>query len=348
MQDRRLEVTLLLLLALAIPVFAGTLDISRIGMGARTLALGKAQVAGLDLASVFINPANAPAIDRFSMTSMYTSLNEDVTYSMIGTAFPVMWGNYGTLGISFVNAGVSGIQLTSRDGDDRTISTSSSDYYSRLGTISYGREIVKGVTAGAALKLYAKSIDSVSQAKADGFDLDVGMLFSPREDLAVGFAIQNLLPVDLASLKWGTSAKEDIPVNFKGGVNYLAKKGLRILADYDIGNGFHGGVEWEPKDMLYLRGGADVVAVSKNNVVANLTAGLGYQFKGVSFDYAYYLDTTLNTMSSHFFSLGFSVPYREIEWPPLFMARNPASAEALSQPEQKTDIITEQLKESRR
>lgn len=297
------------------------LDISRVGMGARSLALGRAQVAGLDLASVFVNPANAAGLDRFAMTSMYVNLNEDVGYGMVGLGFPVLEGNLGSVGVSFINASTGNIYTTDRDANGRTIVISNFEYSSKLGQISYGKEISRNISMGCALKLYSRSFDTIGGGQANGVDLDVGMLFFPRENLILGLTAQNLLPVEMANLNWATGAKEDIPINLRGGINLSPRKDIRILADYDSLGNMHTGVEWEVKQFLDLRAGAEIVPIGKASQVTNLSAGLGLKYRGFFFDYAYYYDTLVSDASSHFFSLSFLLPYREIEVPPIIMAK---------------------------
>lgn len=315
---------------LGISAEAGTLDISRLGMGARTLGMGRAQVAGTDLASVFINPASASELDRFALTSMYTNLNEDVLYSMVGAGFPIMWGNLGSVAFSYLGGTVAGVDITSRDATGRTVSTAQTDYTKKLGIVSYGKQINKNFAVGGAVKLYANSLDAASGGQANGFDLDFGMLFDFRENLKVGLAIQNLLPVDISRMNWGTGAKEDIPINFRGGVAFTPRKDIDLALDYDYLSGLHGGVEWHLAKHIFLRGGAEMVPTGKSTTATNFSAGVGIDYGGVNFDYAYYLDSTLNAVSSHYFSLGFVLPYKTVEVPPIIMAQKPITVEAIA------------------
>jgi hypothetical protein len=311
MQDRGLKIGLLAWL-MCFGVSQGeVLDISRVGMGARTLGLGRAQVSLGDLSSAYVNPANAAQLDHLSVSSMYTNLNEDVAYNMFGIGFPLADGSPGSLAFSYLGAGVSGVQITSRDADSRTISTSSTNYSSQLAVLSYGRKMTSNLSLGAALKLYLRSLDAASGGSANGFDLDLGMLYAPRENLLLGLAVQNALPVDLANLKWGTGAKEDIPLNIRAGINFTPREGLGLVGDYDLLGGFHGGVEWKIHKHLCLRGGAEMLSTGKSSSATNFTAGVGLNYKGFNFDYAYYYDSVVNSISSHFFSLGFEMAPKE-------------------------------------
>lgn len=307
MQDRGLKIAFLAWLICFSASQGEVLDPSRVGMGARTLGLGRAQTILEDLSSAYVNPANAAQLDHLSITSMYTNLNEDVAYNMFGIGFPIADGSAGSLAISYLGAGVSGVQVTSRDADSRTISTSSTNYSSKLAVLSYGRKAAPHLSLGAALKIYLRSLDAVSGGNAGGFDLDLGMLYKPRENLVLGLAVQNALPVNMANLTWGTSAKEDIPLNIRGGIKFSPKEGLGLVGDYDLLGGFHGGVEWQAHKILTLRGGAEIISTGKSSSSTNFTAGVGLKYKGFNFDYAYYYDSTINSISSHFFSLGFEM-----------------------------------------
>jgi hypothetical protein len=338
MQDRCIKVIILLFAIAAFACGTGraeTLDISRVGMGARTLGLGRAQVSLGDLSSAYVNPANAAQLDHLSVSSMYTNLNEDVAYNMFGIGFPLADGGQGSLAVSYLGAGVSGVQITSRDADSRTISTSSTNYSSQLAVLSYGRKMTSNLSLGAALKLYLRSLDAVSGGNAGGFDLDLGMLYKPRENLALGLAVQNALPVDMANLKWGTDAKEDIPLNIRAGINFTPREGLGLVGDYDLLGGFHGGVEWQAHKHLCLRGGAEMISTGKSSSATNFTAGVGLNYKGFNFDYAYYYDSVINSISSHFFSLGFDLSRKETAVPavpPVVEKETGATPEAKAPP----------------
>ena len=321
MQNRGLKIALIFWLLTVGTCRGEVLDISRLGMGARTLGLGRAQVSLGDLSSAYVNPANAAQLDHLSISSMYTNLNEDVTYNMLGIGFPLADGSQGSLAVSYLGAGVSGVQITSRDADSRTISTSSNNYSSQLAVFSYGRKLASNLSLGAALKLYLRSLDAASGGSANGFDLDLGMLYAPRENLYLGLVVQNALPVDISNLKWGTNTKEDIPLNLRAGINFTHREGLSLVGDYDLLSGFHGGIEWQMHKHLCLRGGAEIISTGKSSSATNFTAGVGLNYRGFNFDYAYYYDSVINSISSHFFSLGFDFPGKEVKPPPVIKTR---------------------------
>lgn len=295
---------------------AGVLDLTRVGVGARALALGRSQVVAEDLSSVFVNPANAAALEQFYMTSMYSNLSEDVALTLAGAGFPI---RDGVVGIMYLGAGMSGIQTTARSGGV-LVPVSQLEYWDRVLMASYGWKAAANFMSGLSLKFFSKNISGAAGGTANGVDLDWGLLFEPTTTLKIGFSAQNLLTLDLANLNWGTGAKEEIPANYKMGFSVYVRPEIMILGDADSLGGLHGGVEWKIGKVLALRGGVESVPLSKNVSQLNYSGGVGLVHRGFSFDYAYYLDTILNQNSAHFFSLGFSLNPREMEVRPILPA----------------------------
>ncbi len=294
---------------------AGVLDLSRIGMGAKSLSLGRAQVAGSDLGAAFINPAVLADFDSFSLTSMYSNVSEDVMYNMLGVAFPLREGMYGCLGIGYVGAVVSGISVTTSE--VRTGAVSSTDYSNRLLMLSYGRDLNAFVQIGATAKFLTRAFESVQNGSAAGTDLDVGFLIYPKDNVKAGLSLQNILNTQLS---WKGGENEDISSNVKMGVGIKANKQFSILLDYDSNQYFHSGIEWHPKEFLSIRGGVERVPTSNKESILNYSLGVGLAVKGFSFDYAYYLDTLLASNSSHFMSISYTLPEKTLESRPILPA----------------------------
>jgi len=303
------------------PVFAGALDMTRLGIGARALAMGRAQTAARDLASIFINPANASAIDRFGMVSMYSNPQEDLYDTVLGVGFPLKEGAMGTIGVLSISSIVSGIQSTALNNNGRAYPVSSFGYASKLMMVSYGKEINPTISAGASLKLLAKEFDGISGGSANGFDMDLGLIFYPKDNLTLGLSAQNLLPQGWGGLKWGTGLNEEIPINFKMGASYSPRDEIEVLVDYDSISSFHLGAEYRPGKMLAIRGGLE----SFPNAL-NFSLGVGLKLGNLAFDYAYYIDPGLYSNSAHYFSLSYDMPYRSLELRPFMPAERPSPA----------------------
>jgi len=296
--------------------WAGGLDIGRIGMGARTIAMGRAQAAARDLPSIFVNPANAATIDKFGAISMYTSPAEDLNYGLLAIDVPIKDGNMGTFGIAYLSSAITGMQSTSLDAAGRAYPISSFDFSSKLMTLSYGKEVSPNLFSGVSLKFFSKNFEGVQGGSASGADIDLGLIFFPNDNLVLALSAQNILPSDWGNLSWGTGFKEDLPINLKMGGSYATKEEFQILADYDSLGAVHIGGEYWLKKNLALRCGAEAYL---NGI--NFSLGVGVKHAGFSFDYAYYFDTNIFSNSTHYFSLGYELPYRSIELRPFMPAQ---------------------------
>jgi len=294
-------------LLLSSSAHAVALDPTRLGMGARMIALGRTAAADPgNINSLFVNPANAAYLTEFGATSMFASLAEDINYTMLGAAKPLPQG---TLGVAYLGASSPGFLQTTYEAG-RVIGTGNAfDYSSSVINFAWGKELREKLALGVALKLFNKGFSGVAGGTGSGYDLDLGLLWRPRPQLAAGLAVKNILP---DNINWGTNTKEDLPSAFKAGLNFQARDNLLIAADLDVGGGdpftLHGGVEWLPKPWLAVRGGIDQLAASATASNTNLTAGLGFLFKGFSFDYAYYNDAVLSANTAHYFSFSYLLP----------------------------------------
>lgn len=318
---------LLMTILFASVAFGDALDISKLGYGARSIALGRAQVAAMDDASVFINPANAAAFKTIGLTSMYTNLIDDIGYTMLGGVFPLREGDLGCISVGYLGAGVSGIAVTSSE--TRTAATSTTDYSSRILSINYSRKANSSLNYGIGLKFSTKSFEKLQSASATGISLDLGLIFYPQNALRFGLSAQNIVSTRML---WASTTKENIPINIKMGLNYDWRKDIKILADYDSSRNAHAGIEWLPKEFLALRGGLDYVPTGATTSALNFTMGLGLMLKGIEFDYAYYMDSLIAQNSTHYFSLSYNLAPKTVEVRPIVPASTPANIAVNSTP----------------
>ncbi|MEE8637878.1 MAG: S-layer homology domain-containing protein [Candidatus Margulisiibacteriota bacterium] len=299
---------------------AASLDPMKLGVGARSLAMGRtaASLAG-NINSMFINPANAADFKGWGATSMYTTLLEgEITYTLLGGGYQAPWG---TFGLSYLGGLTSGIQIATRDADSRIVASGTSfDYSNSVISLVYGKEIMENLAAGATLKLFSKGFSGSSGSTASGFDMDLGLLWKPRKDFSLGVSQQNTLPASIASITWGTGEKEGIPFNTKIGCAYTPRNDLLITGDLDYARNspllLHAGVEWRYSELLAIRGGLDQIAINQNEATTNLGLGIGLNSNGFSFDYAYYIDTLLSANSTHYFTFSYLLPEKKIKAPP--------------------------------
>jgi len=306
----RFRICWFLVLYLAVVSQATVLDPTQLGLGARSVGMGRCAVAALDsdINAVFINPANGAELKKWGISSMYVNLSEDIAYTQLGFAVPQ---DFGTLGLSYMSGSSGGIIGTTLEAGRVKPSGFTFDYSSSVISLVYGKKIFPDLDLGAALKYFAKSFSSVSSGT--GFDLDLGVLWKPRPDLKVGLSQQNTLPASIASMHWDTGNSEGIPFNTKLGLSYTPLTELLLTADLDYARNkpilLHGGLEWGPLfKFLSLRGGLDQYAQNSSTSVTNFTLGVGLSFAGFGFDYAYYNDTLLPSNVAHYFSFRYQPP----------------------------------------
>lgn len=318
------------LFLLASIAHSAVLDPTKLGLGARSVALGRCAAAlELDSDAAFINPALGAELKQWGLNSMLVNLSDDIAYNQLGMAFPQ---GFGTLGISYLGATSGGIIATTVEAGRIEPSGFTFDYSNALISLLYANIYSPDLSYGANLKYFQRSFTSVSTGR--GYDLDLGLLWKPQPKLKIGVTGQNILPSPIGGMTWDTGAKEGIPYNLKAGLSYRALDGVLLCADLDQAHNrpllFHGGAEWGPLwKLLYVRGGLDQYPQNANSAVTNYTAGLGITLAGISFDYAYYMDNLLNSNAAHYFSFGYSptVSTREVREAKIALGQ-PVSPEA--------------------
>ncbi len=294
-------------------------DPMSIGVGARALGMGKAYVGmAEDGDTVFMNPAGLARIAAPRLSSMYSSLMGDVSYMVIGGAYP--YGDKASIGAGYIGSSVAEIPLTDATGTplgsgrwgNNVMFLSYGTYLSQ-----FGLKLDRDVLVGGSLKYYSVGGDGagVSDAAGSGYDVDLAALYPVSESVMIGVNAQNILPASMGGKITKSSGQIDtLPATLKVGtkINVMGPEAaiygnstrkLYALADYDtfLNNSarsgeLHLGAEFWPTNNLALRVGSD------NN---SLTAGVGVKVSGVSFDYAYHPYNGLGENTTHYFSIGY-------------------------------------------
>jgi len=148
----------------------------------------------------------------------------------------------------------------------------------------------------------------------------------PVEWGTLGLTLVNVLPMSFGGkFIWQPAGsrsdllEESIPMVIKSGaaIKIFGDKGLTEMDghellfafDYDMHYSspkpglFHSGFEWMPTDNLSIRLGIDQAPVK--NIINNLTAGVGINHAGFTFDYAYHQYGEISENTTHYFSLGY-------------------------------------------
>jgi len=247
------------------------------GAGARSLSMGKAFIGLADDASAtYWNPAGLAQLQQKELTSLYSILWEDTSYSFLSYANPLSTHqspfNYGTIGVAVVNLRSTGFQKT----DDLNNPLGSASDIETAGIISYGRRVTGNLMGGINLKIVNQHIDKYSDM---GYGLDIGLLYRPYMRFSMGMNLRNLLAPRI-KLRQST---DRFPLELRFGLAYrIFPEKLTLAIDGDKTEGryfkFHYGLEYFPHKVLALRMGLDETEVA---------AGLGFNWRNFQVDYAY-------------------------------------------------------------
>jgi len=305
-----------------------TADITRLGVGARPLGMGK-MFTGLadDISAMYLNPAGLAQLKTPQILSMSGKFVNSVNYLTLAAVSPT---RFGTVGIGYAGAGIGFstpvLQLTEiATGEYRVIPSTteavSYDYDNYAIALTYGTSVLRpDLSVGATLKLFTETISGASKGSSSGYDLDLGLMFKPNPNLTLGVLGKSILPYDLGGkIKWDTGLEEAIPASVNLGASYKMKN-ITVGADYefrpkqtDVPGYWHAGIEWWLTEIFALRAGVDQDVVGKGSgddlaVTSNPTAGLSLLFRGFSFDYAFHRYNDIAANDTHYFSLSYLFP----------------------------------------
>lgn len=237
------------------------------------------------------------------------------------------------------------------------------------------------ISLGASVKMFQAALygDGIVGGNANGMELDLGLKYQPPLPwLSFGVALQNALPAAMGGkLTYASGHEEAYPAVLEVGSAFklLGKeKSLRtfgnheltLAADFDMHPNLSGypmcwhiGAEWSPIQLLVLRMGIDQDSAGDGagglTTVSDSTYGVGLNFGGFRFDYAYHAFAGAPNLENHFFSLSYAVQPIElpkealvIDLPPdkhlTFEARVPVSGKVLDPRVKKIEINRAPLK----
>ncbi|MFA4858691.1 MAG: PorV/PorQ family protein [Candidatus Margulisiibacteriota bacterium] len=322
-KSRNFIPALVLILCLAAPAFAAdstyVTDISVVASGARSMAMGRATVAqNLGATAIFSNPAGTVNDSPWGLTSMSTQLLHRVDYKMLSGTYNI--GN-ATCGIGYVSAATPAGYYTTDSGSlasAQAISYGDSQfalsYASKLNDKIKHPKSIGDLSVGASLKLLNRGFSGtgVEGYSGTGYAADVGVILDNCTGTTFGASVNNLL----SSLSWASGYTETLPTTIKlGGSRTLLENNLTVAAEGDFTFSstpmtLHCGAEYTPFSFISVRAGVDQVASTSGSdtgaASTNLTAGLGINFEGFAFDYAYRHDSSLSDNMTHYFSISYS------------------------------------------
>jgi hypothetical protein len=319
-------------------------DPIRLAVGSRVLGMGKAFV-GLadDVNAMYLNPAGLANLEKWQFSSMSGSFMEDYNYINLCGAYPLSWGVFGvgftTASITGgyatrVKAG-SNPPVYEIDPTQPTIS-----YYNNVGLLSFATKMDRlklpfklpwESMVGLNLKIFASGLagDGITQGDAKGSELDAGLIIKPQQWLSFGSSVQNLLPATMGGkITYNSGHYESFPALWKNGIavkilgpqNSLRTQQdqeLSFLLDFDYYPTrsnfpiiYHTGLEWQLIKTIKLRTGINQDAAGdgrggKVSPLSNITYGVGVNYGGWRFDYAYNQFSEGGGMTDSFFSLSY-------------------------------------------
>ncbi len=293
MQRSRLLVLVTLCLFTAVPTpvcageGAGTSSPLEVGVGARSLAMGRAASAlATGPEALLWNPALLARIPRPVASLFHSDLYTDQTALQSGfVAYPTL--DFGVFGLGVQRLGVGGIDAR----DDRNLSLGEFDASEIHVRAGYGRSWPSGVQAGLAVKIVQQNVQGTGATGA-GVDLGVAYerpLASVGHFLDAGLVLQNAIAptlrldeeevADPRRLKLGLGHRWDAP-------DRRVQSALAVEFEWPAREDTRWGLGTEVglDHTFFLRGGLDD---------GRLAAGFGIHHRGVQFGYALRSDEDL-------------------------------------------------------
>jgi len=271
----------------------------RMGVGAKAMAMGTAHTAvAEDATAAYWNPASLATLRRFEASLMYTAgMKAERNLNYVGAAY--RFEDVGTLGFSWLNAGITGIPTRERPTD----TPGSLDVMNNSFQFSYARTLAKGFAIGGSGKYLQEDL-----ADNSGYGIDGGVLFRPWDEMQFGAMVRDIA---------GKHGDDDVPYEARIGVGAWAWP--PVLVSLDV-------IKVENQDGSAAAGAAyhlDVnentnfyLAVGVNDFVHDqrgFTAGFGIGFRSFGVQYAYVTEPEDFLRENHRLSLNFF--FGEKGWP---------------------------------
>jgi hypothetical protein len=194
--------------------FNHALPMSRMGVGARPLAMGGAYVAVADDATAgYWNPAGLSQVEKFSFSSMIAAnMDYDRKFNYLAVAGKF---EFGSLGFSWLNAGTSDIRERDANGNPGEYF----DWNDHLFIASYGN-MMENFMVGFNFKVAYQKAQDESTA---GVGFDAGVKYVVNEMVHIGMTATDL----------GTKLNKTVPATFRVGAALFPVEGFTIPIDLE-------------------------------------------------------------------------------------------------------------------
>jgi len=248
---------------------------SRLGFGARGMALGNALVADPSAdVSPHYNPALLPSASGQRVSASAALLSFDRKLQFLEFTTPI--GPTAGIGLSLIHAGVGNID--GRNADGAHTETLSTDEFAL--SLAFGNRFADWFAVGTALTLYQSDlVPEVNPVR--GFGVDLGVSVQATDRLSIAAAVNDLL----AKYEWDTSAvgggshTDRFPVRLRFGAGYsLLGERLRLLAEIES---HYTSRERRVSDFLVTSGGPQAQTRTESFLLHDLRGRVGASFRAV-------------------------------------------------------------------
>ena len=266
----------------AIAQYGGTAGaFSRIGFGARGLALGNAMTA---IVNGDISPYYNPALPAFQsgrvVTAAYTIMSLDRSLNFV--QYSQRLRGSAAVAIGIINSGVS--KIDGRDTDGRPTGYLSTSENLIFGT--FAKTFTDWWTIGATFKYYHYSL--YENISASALTVDLGFMITVDNNTTIGVTLNDLN----VKYQWnttklygdqGSSTIDEFPTLIKVGVarmlfDSMLTASIDYVASTSSTHQLRLGLEWNPQEYFSLRAGCDRIDLQDSYSGAMPTFGFAVRY----------------------------------------------------------------------
>ncbi|MDD4527123.1 MAG: PorV/PorQ family protein [Candidatus Margulisbacteria bacterium] len=302
---------------LGLVLATGSVDPAYRYTSARGIGVGNAYSALVDdYSAVFVNPAAIGKYDKAQVGLMQTNLFSDVNLLNGAVIFPSETISYG-LGFYYIGTSIPQ-SIWDRD---RYIYTNMLGYNDITALGSVASKINEQWSLGLTGKYRFANADGYNVSV---FNADIGTIYEVNQALRLSAVYHNALPL---KVKVQGGGEDELQQKLTLGSAYkfigqepgtfLYSKNQDLDFSFDVGivdqqTAFSLGAEYKPVPYFAVRAGygnekwaASTVSVEAKNL---FSLGLGVNFDGIKFDYAYSIDPNdFSVNNTHYFSVAFDL-----------------------------------------
>jgi len=267
--------------------------------------------------AIFDNPASLQAVNAFSGSLFATTFMEEVSYQNLSVAARLPEG--GVLAFGYMSAGVVGLAATRRDWNNNVVGDvgNVSDWFvvATGETFDYSNRLFKIAYSVTQNETWAWSIGAtyynttVSTINGSGYNADLGVIAN-FEPMVFSITARNVIPG--LGVTYSNGGKEKLPLQLAFGMQYTWDD-FRLLTQLKASNGDNyaflksAAINYIPSYLPFFQAslGYREVALGRQ-AKGSFTAGVGLEYQGVQFDYAFETSDHVVYNAKHYFSLGFS------------------------------------------